>query len=158
MICKLFHAVVRCGILPNPRNGQVSTDDPPTYGTQANYTCDEGYVLLGTSSRLCQDSQWSGSPPECAGEKKAVLYKLCTTVYNFNLRMKQYLFTPAVDCGSLMDPLNGTVTHAMTTFQSVADYSCAVGYTLVNGPETRLCQSNGVWSGTQPSCQSEFEV
>ena len=59
----------------------------------------------------------------------------------------------AVDCGNLTDPNNGRVTHLSATFQSVAEYTCDVGFTLSGQSATRTCQSNGVWSGIQPSCQ-----
>ncbi len=58
-------AVLRCGNLPDPPNGRVSTNNPPINGTLANYDCDTGFQLLGAPMRLCQRTQWSGSPPEC---------------------------------------------------------------------------------------------
>ena len=63
----LTSAVVRCGVLPNQENGQVSIEDPPAYRTLANYTCDDGFLLMGESSRTCQlNGLWSGMPPLCA--------------------------------------------------------------------------------------------
>ena len=39
------------------------------FGSQANYSCSEGYVLNGNSTRMCQaDGQWSGSEPTCEGQ------------------------------------------------------------------------------------------
>lgn len=54
-----------CTRLPNPLNGQVSTDNPPTFGSLASYTCDDGFQLIGAPSRMCQESLWSEFPPEC---------------------------------------------------------------------------------------------
>jgi len=40
-----------------------------TFGSQANYSCSEGYALNGNSTRECQaDGQWSGSEPTCEGQ------------------------------------------------------------------------------------------
>ena len=64
------------------------------------------------------------------------------------------IFILAVDCDILMDPANGQVTlTAGTTFGQNATYSCNTGYNLV-GDSTRTCQATGVWSGSEPTCQS----
>ena len=63
------------------------------------------------------------------------------------------LFT-AVDCGTLTNPVNGQVSHTgRTTFGQTATYSCDTGYILV-GDSNRTCQATGVWSGSEPICQS----
>ena len=37
-------------------------------GTIANYTCDDGYRLVGAASRLCQnDGEWTDRAPVCQG-------------------------------------------------------------------------------------------
>jgi len=56
--------------LSSPDNGTV-TLDASTFGSQANYSCSEGYTLNGTTTltRVCQaDGQWSGSEPTCEGQ------------------------------------------------------------------------------------------
>ena len=64
------------------------------------------------------------------------------------------LFFTVVDCGRLSDPTNGDVSLRTTTFNSRAAYSCNNGFLLV-GQTTRVCQSNGEWSGKAPVCKSE---
>ena len=59
------------------------------------------------------------------------------------------LILTAVDCGSLTDPGNGSVTLTVGT---TATYSCNTGYNLV-GDSTRTCQATGKWSGSAPTCQ-----
>ena len=64
------------------------------------------------------------------------------------------LLLTVVDCGTLTDPTNGQVSHtAGTTFEQTATYSCDTGYILV-GDNNRTCQATGVWSGSEPICQS----
>ena len=58
-----------------------------------------------------------------------------------------------VDCGDPGRPVNGIVNFSNTTKESIANYSCNEGYTLV-GATKRICQSNGSWSDIMPSCQS----
>ena len=60
----------------------------------------------------------------------------------------------AVDCGSLSDPSNGAVdTSSGTTFMRTATYTCNTGYTLT-GSNTRTCQADTDWSGSEPACDS----
>ena len=64
-----------------------------------------------------------------------------------------------MDCGSLGDPVNGAVTlNSGTTFQSTAMYSCNTDFVRV-GIMERICQSDGQWSGDDPTCvlQGRFQ-
>ena len=63
-------------------------------------------------------------------------------------------FTAVVDCDTLPDPENGTVSNPFTTFGSVATYSCVEGFSL-DGPAERTCTSMEQWSGEAPLCTSE---
>ena len=55
-----MHAV-DCEALPIPTNGQVSLN-ATVLGSMANYSCDPGYSLVGTPTRVCQeDGTWFGS-------------------------------------------------------------------------------------------------
>ena len=60
-----------------------------------------------------------------------------------------------VDCGGLEDPPNGTVTFSVTTYESVANYSCSAGYNL-NGDSSRICLNTSEWSGSRPHCSSKY--
>ena len=63
-----------------------------------------------------------------------------------------------MDCGNLTNPANGQVSHtAGTTFGQTATYSCNTGYNLV-GDNTRTCEAGGMWSGSEPTCQSMLYV
>ena len=59
-----------------------------------------------------------------------------------------------MDCGPLSDLLNGSVDINQTVFESIVRYTCDTGYVL-DGADTRICQANGIWSGTEPSCASK---
>ena len=59
-----------------------------------------------------------------------------------------------VNCGPLTSPSHGQVSATSTTFGSVASYICDTGYNL-QGPDIRTCQVDGIWSGTNPTCESE---
>ena len=59
-----------------------------------------------------------------------------------------------VDCGPLSAPENGNVVFSNgTIFSSFATYSCTPPTQLI-GPSVRACQGTGLWSGTDPTCES----
>ena len=62
------------------------------------------------------------------------------------------MINTAVDCGELGNPVDGAVTFtAGTTFESIAEYSCNLGFLLI-GSLRRTCQVDGQWSGSAPLC------
>ena len=54
-------------------------------------------------------------------------------------------------CGPLPPPENGNVDASITTIGSVATYSCNNGF-LISGISQRICQTDGFWSESAPSC------
>ena len=54
-------------------------------------------------------------------------------------------------CGGLAIE-NGYVDDGLAVQGVIANYSCTDGFTLV-GSSSRVCQSNGQWSGNAPVCQ-----
>ena len=61
-----------------------------------------------------------------------------------------------IDCGDLLDPLDGDVDLDGTVEGSVAIYTCFEGF-VPNGPVIRTCGSDGMWSGVAPLCEGELE-
>ena len=87
-ISKLFFliaAIVCPALFVN--NGVVtySTEnsaEPFVYGTVSTYTCNDGFSLLGSEVRMCeQSSEWSGRAPICSGNAiyitLSIWYLLC---------------------------------------------------------------------------------
>ncbi|KAH0517158.1 Sushi, von Willebrand factor type A, EGF and pentraxin domain-containing protein 1 [Microtus ochrogaster] len=108
---------------PNPlRNGLVKGSDY-SYLAVLRYECDPGYVLNGTETRTCRENKdWDGHEPTCV----------------------------PVDCGSPPVPDNGQVKGEFT-FQKEVTYSCSEGF-ILEGARSRVCLTNGSWSGPTPSC------
>lgn len=67
------------------------------------------------------------------------------------------LSLPAIDCGKLQSPQNGSVSGRNTTYPHMLRFTCDVGFSLF-GSTVRKCQSNGTWSGTNAFCQGEKNV
>ena len=63
-----------------------------------------------------------------------------------------FIYTAGVQCSSLDNPLNGTVSTTTDRFDgSTANYTCDTGFNL-QGPASRTCQDNGTWSSQAPTC------
>jgi len=61
--------LVDCGDLDSPANGDVSYTTT-TEGSVADYSCDEGYDLVGVTQRICQSNNtWSGDVPTCESKQ-----------------------------------------------------------------------------------------
>ncbi|CAI8053959.1 P-selectin [Geodia barretti] len=120
--------MVECPTLSDPDNGNVNLSGN-TFGQTAEYTCNTGFNLIGDSILICgADGQWTGNPPACE----------------------------AVQCPTLDSPMNGSLLISGTgvgVYQDTATYACETGFNLV-GMSERVCQSDGTWSGSNPTCQS----
>ncbi len=60
-----------------------------------------------------------------------------------------------ITCPVLTDSTHRLVSVTNNNFGSNATYACDTGYTL-NGDTTRTCGSDGVWSGSEPTCTRKF--
>ena len=72
----------------------------------------------------------------------------------------RFLYSPVIPsilCPRLDDPLNGAVSVTGLSPESVANYTCNDGFLLV-GISTRICGSDGTWSGVPPECEREFNT
>ena len=59
--------------------------------------------------------------------------------------------TTVSNCSTLSDPPNGRISYSGNE-STTAHYTCDSGYEL-NGSGTRVCQTNGTWSGSAPTCE-----
>ncbi len=68
---------------------------------------------------------------------------------------------PSTTCSDLAAPTNGMISYNMGTaslrpVDTVATYTCDIGYTLNGGNTTRTCESDGTWSGSPPVCLGKW--
>jgi len=67
-----FSAVVDCGTLTDPLNGEVIFTTT-TFMSTATYSCNSGYILSGSTTRTCEASgTWSDTAPTCDDRKYSV--------------------------------------------------------------------------------------
>lgn len=75
--------------------------------------------------------------------------------FSYKSDENEFCIYTVTDCGILPNPSNGMVQQNTTTFEAEATYVCSLGHTL-DGPNTRVCMSSGLWSGAEPICARKF--
>ena len=173
VICMLISVTADCGTLPNITNGAVDLSGGTAFPSVALYSCDGGYELQGDPVRMCNESGvWTGTEPICTGkiqmniEYCVLSFSMdCATLHAYlaltdpsACDVRSIYLTPicfistVLDCGILPNLTNGFVSYNPdTTFQSVASYTCEVGFSLSVLSE-RVCNEIGQWSGAEPEC------
>ena len=65
-----YFTIVNCSSLTDPNNGNINCslrdNGAPSYEDTCSFTCNTGYELTGSDTRICQsDGSWSGSDDVC---------------------------------------------------------------------------------------------
>ncbi|XP_072466206.1 CUB and sushi domain-containing protein 2 isoform X1 [Notamacropus eugenii] len=114
---------ILCKAPPPVPNGKIVGSDF-MWGSSVTYACLEGYQLSLPAVLTCEgNGSWSGELPQCF----------------------------PVFCGDPGVPPYGRREDRGFSYRSSVSYSCPPPLVLV-GSSRRFCQSDGTWSGTQPSC------
>ncbi|XP_074620011.1 sushi, von Willebrand factor type A, EGF and pentraxin domain-containing protein 1-like [Acropora palmata] len=117
--------LVDCGDPGNPYGGYRDISGGTTFRSTVTYTCKANHHLEGEDSQTCQgNGQWSGFKPVCLERS----------------------------CGNPGVPANGNKNSTSYKYGNSVKFECNSGYSL-QGSEVRTCQTNGLWTGTQPICQ-----
>uniref|UniRef100_A0A8C4PXD7 Sushi domain-containing protein n=1 Tax=Eptatretus burgeri TaxID=7764 RepID=A0A8C4PXD7_EPTBU len=111
-----------------PKFGEQNVSSGYEIGSHVSFHCEEGFHILGSSTRTCQaDFSWSGMPPECLPHS----------------------------CQALQTPQHVDVTSMELRGRGYTLlYACQPGYHLAGGSEHRTCRPDGSWSGKMPVCQA----
>ncbi len=131
-----------------------------------NYNCDNGFSLVGNSSRTCTGDgssttgAFDGAAPTC--ERKCIIMLLLLDIL---IPLPPY--SPAITFPGVPTPNNGNIDFGGASldengtyiFAVVATYVCDTGFYLV-GNDSRICTGdgmsvNGGFNGTAPTCDRE---
>uniref|UniRef100_A0A8C1SNY0 CUB and Sushi multiple domains 3a n=1 Tax=Cyprinus carpio TaxID=7962 RepID=A0A8C1SNY0_CYPCA len=115
--------IISCGDLATPPNGKkIGTQT--SFGATAIFTCDNAYMLVGSTVRECLSSGlWSGTETRCL----------------------------AGHCGLPEQIVNGQVIGENFGYRDTVVYQCISGFRLI-GSSVRICQQDHNWSGQLPIC------
>ena len=80
---RLFHCISVCPELTGFENGDIQLTDENFDDSVATFSCNEGYLLNGGSSRRCEAGGWSGATPFCERIGNDILLESFTRVYIF---------------------------------------------------------------------------
>ena len=141
---KTICLVVDCQGFSTLLNGEVHVVNT-TYQSRVNFTCDDGYRIVGAGSAVClANGTWSNEIPQCIGEDEYISY----------VRTWIYCIYLVRDCGEFRTLVNGKVHVIDTTYQSRANFTCEDDYYL-DGASSAVCLANGTWSDETPRCISK---
>ena len=79
--------------------------------------------------------------------------EVCNLTYVYTLYNILYL----VNCSSLTNPNNGIINCSLGDdgvpfYEDICNFTCNTGYELTSS-DTRTCQSDGSWSGSESMCR-----
>ena len=76
MFCS--YIAVPCPKLNAPSGGTITVPTSPVYQDSARVSCQTGYYLQGSATRMCQASgKWSGAAPKCPSRLTQLQMKAC---------------------------------------------------------------------------------
>ena len=144
--------LVTCATLTDTTNRSITCslgdDGVLSYEDTCSFTCNTGYELTGSDTRTCQSNgSWSSSSEAMCIKSKHNLWIFCNLKFNLH----------TVSCPSLTDPNNGVMTCLLkadgvsSSYNDTCSFTCNTGYKLT-GSDTRTCQSDGSWSGSEAMC------
>lgn len=121
---------IECGFPAEIAHGSYELiNETVSYLSHVQYSCESGYEMVGRSRLVCDiDERWNGPPPRC----------------------------DVIQCEDPPQVTNARVilTHNVSVFGSVAEYSCLRGYEM-HGAKKIACLSTGLWDLPAPTCQPE---
>ncbi|XP_030634669.1 complement factor B isoform X2 [Chanos chanos] len=99
-------------------------------GEQQNFSCQDGFVLLGSAQRNCtQWGTWTGSTPVCDNQVD--------------------------DCQNPGTPPGATRSGERFRTGEKVQYRCHAGLDLLGSSE-RVCLESREWSGSEPRCLAQY--
>eukprot|EP00057_Strongylocentrotus_purpuratus_P017942 XP_011672416.1 PREDICTED: sushi, von Willebrand factor type A, EGF and pentraxin domain-containing protein 1-like [Strongylocentrotus purpuratus] len=129
--------VFRCPRLQAPSSGSIADCNDPVYGAECTFSCNEGYELIGSTSRECvlqnglAPASWDGTSPVCQ-------VKTCEVLPTAPLVIKS-------GCSA--------VPPDTEPYGTLCSFYCPHGYGGV-GDSQKRCQADGTWSSINFTCEA----
>uniref|UniRef100_H2Y785 Sushi domain-containing protein n=1 Tax=Ciona savignyi TaxID=51511 RepID=H2Y785_CIOSA len=168
--------IKQCFPATPPLNGDVQCSDDSNYGSVCHITCNPGFELnvddtvTGYERRCDANARWTNSQPSCRMVKCRALATpvngggRCSNMDNDAGWSGVETTCLRITCPVLDQPLHGSITCTNDNeydsrctdeenFDSSCRFTCDIGYELLVGSSIRSCGEDGLWSGSQVSCE-----
>uniref|UniRef100_A0A8C4EGK4 Sushi, von Willebrand factor type A, EGF and pentraxin domain-containing protein 1 n=1 Tax=Dicentrarchus labrax TaxID=13489 RepID=A0A8C4EGK4_DICLA len=126
-------------------NGFVEGQDH-SFGVTIFYSCFPGFQLVGQDHLTCEEFGWSSSVPVCVPSDCGLPPHIDFGDYVKVTQLGGGSDTASKDTGKLSSPMDLSFLHG-----TLIEYRCHKGYDLTS-PTRLVCQEDGGWNGTAPSC------
>ena len=147
---------LNCSTSPPLNNSQLQSSCDTQYQSTCTTVCVDGYTGVGGSYTCVVTDEdtnsvgWNGSTSCQRGI--ATYIRICNFTHNYVCAL-----ITIVNCSALNRPMNGMVSCSLGddgfySYEDNCSFTCNTGYELT-GSDTRTCQSNGSWSGTDTMCR-----
>lgn len=124
---------------PKPiKNGFVEGQESK-FGVTIFYSCFPGFLLVGNNHLTCEERGWSSSEPTCAPADCGLPPHIDFGDY---IKLK----------GSPIEDGTQLVVDSSFLHSSMVQYHCHSGYEVITGAVVLMCQEDGTWNGTAPTC------
>ncbi|XP_056610750.1 sushi, von Willebrand factor type A, EGF and pentraxin domain-containing protein 1 isoform X1 [Triplophysa dalaica] len=124
---------------PKPiKNGFVEGQESK-FGVTIFYSCFPGFLLVGNNHLTCEEHGWSSSEPICAPADCGLPPHI-----DFGDYIKLQ--------GSAIEDSTQSAVDSSFLHGSMVQYHCHSGYEVIIGVVVLMCQEDGTWNGTAPTC------
>lgn len=153
MLCYFFFLEPKaCGRPEQPPNSTMVAPKGFDVSATVDYSCDDGHLLVGPSSRKCLETGFYNEfPPVCKCK--------CSMIINIQNGKMELIYMQKfldIECGlpasiphGSYDLINGSVGYLSTVI-----YKCNEGYEML-GRAMLTCDIDERWNGPPPRCESK---
>ncbi|XP_053715495.1 sushi, von Willebrand factor type A, EGF and pentraxin domain-containing protein 1 isoform X1 [Synchiropus splendidus] len=132
---------ISCTSPQSIENGFVEGQDH-SFGVTIFYSCFPGFQLVGQDHLTCEEHGWSSVAPLCVPSDCGLPPHIDFGDYVRVMDLEGSYSTKDISTS----PMELSFLH-----RTMIEYRCHQGYELTN-PTRLVCQENGGWNGTAPSC------
>ena len=140
---------LNCSTSPPLNNSQLQSSCDTQYQSTCTTVCVDGYTGVGGSYTCAVTDEdtnsvgWNGSTSCQRGEYVSLISQLCSLIIIVSCSLLNMPTDAMINCSPGDD--------GVLSYEDTCNFTCNTGYELT-GSDTRTCQSDGSWSGSNSVC------